>query len=166
MARRIGPWFAASLLSLLCACETTLRSGPRSIDAARAEAQAVQLVNDARTAAGLPALAVDPRLSRAARSQSETMRAKGSLSPDATSSVRHWGELRSRVEQAGYRPRVVRENVAGGEGLGLTELHTMLMESPKHKANILASDCRDMGAGVVFSNGRLYLTHVFAMPRE
>ena len=102
--------FAVPLI--FCGCNTTMRTGPTSIDAARAEAQAVQMVNEARTAAGLSRLTVDPRLARAAREQSETMRSKASFAADATEGVGHWGNLRKRVEKAGYSPRVVRENVA------------------------------------------------------
>ncbi len=156
--------FAAPLI--FCGCNTTMRTGPTSIDSARAEAQAAQMVNDARTAAGLSRLSVDPRLSRAARAQSETMRSKASFAADATEGVGHWGNLRKRVEQMGYSPRVVRENVAGGEGVGIAELHQMLLDSPKHRVNVLCTDCAEMGVGVVFSNRRLYLTQVFGAQRQ
>ena len=53
----------------------------------------------------------------------------------------------------------VAENV--GTGYTVRGVHRALMRSAPHRANILNRRMRQVGVGVVFSGGRLWVTEVF-----
>ena len=58
------------------------------------------------------------------------------------------GDASNRFERAGIVGTVVRENVA--RGYGPKGVHESLMNSPGHRANMLAEDVTHVGIGVVF----------------
>ncbi len=139
--------------------EPSLDDAPIS-DPAAAEQRLFALVNRDRTAAGLPALQWDPRAAEVARGHSEEMR--------ATKVVAHisprTGSAADRVRVAGIKTAVVLENVARAYGIG--EAHEGLMNSPGHRANILALAATNLGVGVVYGeevSGRreIFVTQVF-----
>ncbi|HVF76097.1 MAG TPA: CAP domain-containing protein [Acidimicrobiales bacterium] len=116
------------------------------------EAALASLVNGARAAAGLPALAVSGGLSDVARSHSASMAAAGD--------IYHSGALGSTVGTAVPNWTSVGENV--GVGATVAEVHAALMASGSHRANILG-DYNVLGVGVVRSaDGRLWVTELFA----
>ena len=115
------------------------------------EATLASLVNGARAAAGLPALAVSGGLSDAARSHSASMAASGT--------IYHSGALGSTVGSVIPDWTSVGENV--GVGSSVAEVHDALMSSGSHRANILG-DYNVLGVGVVASGGRVYVTELFA----
>jgi uncharacterized protein YkwD len=101
--------------------------------------------------AGARPLKADALLARAARSHSRDMVARhyfGHTSPGGSS-------LKSRVERTGWTRRridwVLAENLAWGVGsrAAPTAIVSAWMHSPPHRANLLRSDLRLAGFGVV-----------------
>jgi uncharacterized protein YkwD len=111
----------------------------------------VTRTNAARRAQGLPGYAVAADLAAVARRHSAEMAAKQSLyhNPNLGSEVSGW--------------QVVGENV--GTGGTVDSIHTAFMNSPAHRANILATDYTQIGVGTVTdANGRMWVTEVFRLP--
>lgn len=125
-----------------------------------AEKRLLALVNRDRATAGLPALQWDDRVAAVARSHSDEMR--------RTKNVAHisptTGSAADRVRAAKIKTAVVLENVARAYGVG--EAHQGLMNSPGHRANIMARAATHIGIGTVFGDevsGRreIFITQVF-----
>jgi uncharacterized protein YkwD len=111
----------------------------------------VTKTNAARRANGLPAYALASDLAAVARRHSQEMAAKQSLyhNPNLGSDVSGW--------------QVVGENV--GTGGTVDSIQTAFMNSPAHRANILAHDYTQIGIGTVTdANGRIWVTEVFRLP--
>ena len=130
-----------------------------AVPADEAEKRLLALMNRDRQAAGLPALLWDERVAQVARTHSEDMR--------KTKIVAHispaTGSAADRVKAAGIKTAVVLENVARAYGVG--EAHLGLMNSPGHRANILAAAATHVGVGVILGDeisGRreMFLTQV------
>lgn len=120
------------------------RLGPKvtSADVVRGN---FDLLNAEREARGLSILAWDDAAATVAKAHSEDMLANnfvGHVSP------RTGQDAGARFERAGIEGIVVRENVA--RGYGPKGIHESLMNSPGHRANLLASDITHVGIGVVF----------------
>lgn len=136
---------AALVFSLLVAV-------PAPVDASTsAEQDFVQRLNQERAARGLHQLTVRSDLRSVARSHSATMASQDRLhhNPSLGSDVSNWQRLS--------------ENVGVGPSVG--SLHTALMNSPGHRANILDRRVTEVGVGVVVRNGRIWVTQVFRLPR-
>jgi uncharacterized protein YkwD len=112
------------------------------------------LVNAERADAGLPALADNPQLRKAAEGMAARMVSEQFFShttPDGKNVV-------DRVEPTGYIPGsgdwVVGENLAWGSGALSTPQAIVngWMNSPGHKANILATDYKDVGLAVALGS--------------
>jgi len=111
----------------------------------------VSKANAERTSRGLPALRVATDLTAVAKHHSEDMAAKQSLyhNPNLGSEVSNW--------------QVVGENV--GDGGTVQSIHDAFMNSPEHRANILARDYTEIGIGTVTdANGIIWVTQVFRLP--
>jgi uncharacterized protein YkwD len=114
---------------------------------ARAYNRAVEcLVNEQRAAAGLPALAHDRRLARAARRYSSTMVREhffDHVSPEGST-------LGQRAHDAGYAGGTLGETLGWGEGDLATPsaIVAAWMASPPHHAVLLAGAFRRIGLGV------------------
>jgi len=137
----------AALVMVLMATPTVLGLTSSSASAANAglEAEFAQLTNSARSAAGLPPLAVDPALTTIAQGWSNVLLASGTLSHN-TNVV---GLLPAGWTHFG-------ENV--GEGPSAGSIQTAFMNSPEHKANILGPYSL-FGIGVdVRSDGTIFVT--------
>jgi uncharacterized protein YkwD len=125
-----------------------------------AERRLLALVNRDRQAAGLGALISDDRVTAVSRAHSEDMRKTkivAHISPTT-------GSAADRVRAAGIKTALVLENVARAYGVG--EAHAGLMNSPGHRANVLAPQATHIGIGVVLGDdvsGRreMFLTQVF-----
>ncbi|MCA9681121.1 MAG: hypothetical protein KC457_02930 [Myxococcales bacterium] len=102
------------------------------------------LLNEAREARGLPALAWDDRAAAVAAAHSADMVDNGFVGHVSPTT----GDASNRFERAGIVGTVVRENVA--RGYGPKGVHESLMNSPGHRANMLAEDVTHVGIGVVF----------------
>ncbi|HEY5944630.1 MAG TPA: CAP domain-containing protein [Kofleriaceae bacterium] len=130
------------------------------VTAEDAEKRLLALMNRDRLAAGLPALLWDDRVAAVSRAHSEDMRKTkivAHISPTT-------GSAADRTRAAGIKTAVVLENVARAYGVG--EAHAGLMNSPGHRANVLASSATHVGIGVVLGeevSGRreMFLTQVF-----
>ena len=121
------------------------------------EQVAYNLINQERSAHSLPALTLDPTLSRLARMKSRDMvenRYFAHASPT-------YGNVRTMLTNAGYSFRGAGENIAR---YGTIEkAHAGLMSSSGHRRNILSSAWTKVGVGVALdANGFVYLTQIFA----
>ena len=114
------------------------------------EAGFVSSVNAARRSAGRPTYAVSADLTSVARGWAQRMAAGASL--------RHNPSLAGQV--TGWR--FVGENVGVGYDVG--GLHRAFMNSPAHRANVLDSDFTQVGIGVAYGGGRLWVAEVFSKP--
>lgn len=148
----------AKLLLILLSVVPALAQAPADgrFDSA-AERELVRLLNQARADAGLPALAVDDRLTQAARQHSLLMAEKGALShqfPGEPPTVQ-------RLVATGIRFNAEGENVAFDSGAA-ADAHAGLMNSPPHRENILSPKYNAVGVGVVRKGELLYVTEDFA----
>ncbi len=121
-------------------------------------------LNRDRAAHGLPALQYDAKLADIGRSHSTDMRDHSffdHVSPTL-------GNLENRVDRAGYRNLVARENLA--EGPDVDQAEDGLLASPHHFENIMATDITHVGIGLVKGGVRdprnLTITQVFAHPTK
>jgi hypothetical protein len=151
-ARRLRSHHLAPL-ALALALLVTLLPAPAPAHAAvdgGAEGQFVSRLNQARAAAGLPALQVAGDLTAVARRHSERMAGQQSLhhNPNLGSDVSGWQK--------------VGENVGRGPSVGA--IHDAFIGSPAHRANILGGDWTEVGVGVVVRDGELWVTQVFRLP--
>lgn len=144
-------WLSSPLLIL------AQDSGPTSSQFdASGEAQIVNLINQARTQHGLTPLAVDDRLTEAARKHTELM-------------VRHAALSHQLEGEPAPQTRVNNEGVssdAQGENVDLNQTvagaHDALMHSPPHRANILDPDYNAIGVGVIRAGDKVWVTEDFA----
>ncbi|MFE0367999.1 CAP domain-containing protein [Streptomyces tendae] len=124
---------------------------------ARTTAEVVDLTNRERTAAGLPALAVDARLTTAAQAHSADMVARDFYSHTDPDGGKPW----DRAAAAGAARRTVGENIACGQR-SPADVVEGWMNSPGHRANVLKSDFTHIGVGLA-GGGRAgtYWTQLF-----
>jgi hypothetical protein len=111
----------------------------------------VAKANAERQARGLRPYVVKSDLAAVAARHSARMAAKNSLyhNPNLDSEVSNW--------------QVVGENV--GDGGSVDSIHTAFMNSPAHRANILATDYTEIGIGTATdSRGVIWVTQVFRLP--
>jgi uncharacterized protein YkwD len=109
--------------------------------------EVVRLVNDDRTAAGLPALTVDPVLGATAQTWAEQLADAGQLShdPNLTSVPTRWRKL---GENVGYGPEPV-------------IIQEAFRASPSHAANVFDHEAQHIGVGVAFADDRIYVVQRF-----
>ncbi len=110
---------------------------------AEMEAQMVALVNAERAKVGLPALKVDPELTRLARLKSADMIANNYFSHTSPT----YGSPFDMMKKAGVTYTYAGENLAGAPTLAIA--HESLMQSPGHRANILRKEFTAIGIGIV-----------------
>jgi len=127
------------------------------------EQELLAILNQERIRHGLSPLDTDEALTRIAREHSHNMAQQGILSHDLPS-----GNLQIRLNHAGYVYEAARENLASARTVVMA--HKALLKSPSHKSNILATDVTRVGIGIVHypypCDGYLYITEIFATPRE
>ena len=119
------------------------RLGPKvtSADVVRGN---FDLLNAERESRGLPALAWDDHAAAVAKAHSQDMADNGFVGHVSPTT----GDAAARFERARIQGTVVRENVA--RGYGPKGIHESLMNSPGHRANLIAEDVTHVGIGVVF----------------
>lgn len=111
----------------------------------------VEAINASRASlAGAEALQVQGDLARVAADHAAAMAAKGSIhhNPSLGQQVTGW--------------EVVGENV--GVGPDVDTLHRAFLDSPSHRANLLDGRYREVGVGIVRTNGLLWVVEVFRKP--
>ena len=123
---------------------------------AAGEKQVVELINQERSREGLQPLAVDERLTQAARKHTELMVKRKALSHQFEDEPSP--QMRSVDEN--LRSDRLAENVA--LEMDVAGAHAILMNSPPHRANILSPNYNAVGVGVMRSGDRVYVTEDFA----
>ncbi|MDQ3756835.1 MAG: CAP domain-containing protein, partial [Actinomycetota bacterium] len=120
-----------------------------------AAARILVLMNEERSARGLPPLAVRPDVSAISAPHSEDMAAKGTIwHNDAYFTA----AVKDRLDA-----RLLGENVA--RNTDIDDAHRRLMNSPGHRANILDARFTIVGLAVYDDGwGNLYVTQNFVQP--
>ncbi|MFU8794626.1 MAG: CAP domain-containing protein [Dethiobacteria bacterium] len=122
------------------------------------EQQMINLINEARKNAGLPALQINSKLTSAARAKSKDMVNNNYFSH--TSPV--YGDLSSLLKRFSISYRAAGENLAMNSNGSVTAAHNSLMGSTGHRANILNSRFSYVGVGIYTKNdGTHYYTQIF-----
>ena len=106
------------------------------------EEAVARLVNRERAVRGLPPLVVDVRLAAAAAAHAADLARRGVSGHEGADG----SGPAQRADAAGYAWRVIAENVAAGQPDATTAVAAW-MRSPGHRANVLATDVRHVGAG-------------------
>ncbi len=104
------------------------------------------LANADRSERGLAPLELDAPLGAVAEAHSVDMRDNGFVGHTSPTT----GVAADRVKRAGIRTAVVRENL--GRGYSAEEVHSGLMQSPAHRANLLDPDVTHVGIGIAISD--------------
>ncbi|MFC5730380.1 MULTISPECIES: CAP domain-containing protein [Nocardioides] len=121
------------------------------------ETRVLQLTNRHRSAKGCAPLRARYSLRRSARTHTKTMARHNEMSHQLPGEPR----FSIRITRAGYRSwRLVAENVARGFD-SPEEVVKAWLASPGHRRNMLNCRLRDLGVGVVVSNGQLWWTQNF-----
>ena len=108
----------------------------------KVERTLLQVMNEARTARGLPRLRVDTRLQKAARAHSRDMIRRGYFAH---------GAFGRRLDRFGVRGSIMAENLAASTGrqLRVRQIVRQWLRSPGHRANLLGPSFRRVGIGAV-----------------
>ncbi len=120
------------------------------------EAILLDATNRDRASAGLPAYQWDESLAASSRKHAEWMAQRRTLSHQFPGEA----SLEDRATQSGARFSVLAENVA--EGPTVSGLETQWMNSPPHRANILADDMNAIGIAVVQSGNTFFAVEDFS----
>lgn len=121
-----------------------------------AEQYLFQSINQERAAAGLPALAWNAHLDRAALQHAQQMRSARAISHQ----FRGEPDLSARAAAAGTHFSRVAENVATSGSV--LQMHDSLMQSQHHRENILDPRVNTVGIAVVASGPQLWGVEDFA----
>ena len=125
------------------------------------EEQIVMLVNDARTAQGLAVLRINPLLTRTALSHSQDQATQRLLTHDGSDGT----EVADRVTKAGYKWRIVGENVLLQHEQDAGEAFLGWWSSPPHQKNMMNQEFQEIGvAFAIDTDGAYYYTMVLATP--
>ncbi|MDX3456483.1 CAP domain-containing protein [Streptomyces sp. ME02-8801-2C] len=111
-------------------------------DLERTAAEVIELTNRERARAGLPPLASDALLARAAQAHSTDMVARAFYSHTGPDGSQPW----DRAAAAGSTRRTIGENIACGQR-SAAEVVEGWMNSPGHRANILKREFTHIGIG-------------------
>lgn len=114
-------------------------------DLSAVRSQMLSRLNEERATAGLPALQMDALLNLAAQGHANDMYNRAyyaHMSPEGT-------DVLMRVEQTGYAPQVVAENIAKNQ-FSVTEVMDSWMNSKNHRENILSSGVTEIGIGLAY----------------
>lgn len=134
---------------------TTSALATTTLTTAQFEARLVALTNDRRAKVGCVALRANTALVTAARRHTLRMVEAGQLSHR----VAREASLATRIERAGYTNwRLLGENIAWGRGLTPSGVFSLWIKSAPHRANIQNCRFRDVGYGVRYSGGAVWVT--------
>jgi len=128
------------------------------------ERKLLELVNEERTKANLPALRPHPLLFKAARGHSANMAKQRKMEH-----ILDGKRPSQRVEAAGYDWGKVTENLvtADQSDVPLERIVKEWMDSKIHRENILMKDVTETGLGIAKNaKDEIYYTQVFARPRK
>jgi len=120
------------------------------------EQEAGNLLNSDRSRYDLPALAIDPALSRIARIKSQDMLTNGYFAHTSPT----YGDVRDMLTHFGYPYSAAGENIARYGSL--QKAQAALLSSPGHRKNIMSTAYDKVGIGIALtSEGHVYLTQIF-----
>lgn len=154
---------ALLLLAILAsACEgiSSPTEPDRWLTTSEIENHLVALANHARRSAGIrPDLVTEIALAGVARRHSEDMRDRGYLGHDSPEGT----TLRQRLEQAGIDFSRAGENLVQVTRVAdpADFAHSLLMDSQRHRANILDDRFSLVGVGVARSAETFWVTEIF-----
>jgi len=106
----------------------------------------VQLINQARTGAGLPALSVNPQLAAAAQAHSIDMACYSLLSHTGSDG----STIQQRIAASGYASSYSLEMIYGGYGAYPQTAFSWWMKDPTHNAVIFNTSITEIGAGYAY----------------
>ena len=162
MSRRLGTasllaasLLAASLLAAVGLGAAVSIAEAQDFDGAGEQAM-LERINALRAEQQLAAVVRLPTLDAVARAHSAEMARNGALAHVSTET----GSPEDRVRNAGVDASGLSENVALHSDAALA--HEALLQSPPHRANMLAPGVTHVGLGVVRTEGGAYVTQVFA----
>jgi len=140
-------------------------SAPTRVEARSTSAgeEIVARTNAERQKLGLPALARNAALMRAAQLQANQMAALNKMEHDLPGAT--YPSPDDRLDAVGYRMSASGENVAEGYPSPKAVVAGW-MTSPGHRENIVSTTFTEMGAAVATArNGRTFYAQVFGRPR-
>lgn len=151
VARTVATLLAVTVGLMLLSTAPASAQATRPTDPTVAEAQFVQLLNQARSGKGLAPLQVHPNLVRDARAWSAVMAPQN-----------RWVHTTTLGEETGRSlPNWRRAGENVGRGWEVQDLHNTFVNSPSHYANMMG-DFDYVGIGVVYTSDRTYVTVRFA----
>jgi uncharacterized protein YkwD len=154
----VRPFAPALLLCALAVPAAAQRPAAR-FTVSKDERALLDLTNKERLSAGLPALALSEKLTRAARAHSANMARQGQLCH-----ILDGKGPADRLRDAGYRGSACGENCAQGQR-SPAEAVRCWVASPGHRATLLNGAYTETGFGVARgADGQPYYTQVFAAP--
>ncbi|MCF8476675.1 MAG: CAP domain-containing protein [Pseudolabrys sp.] len=124
------------------------------------EAAAASMISGYRANNGLPAVTLDPELTRMAQGQAEIMAKRDKLDHAAGK------PFVTRLRAAGYDAKTAAENIGAGYHT-LAEAFSGWRDSPSHKANMLLKGTTRVGIAAVYtprSKYKVYWAMIVAEP--
>ena len=124
------------------------------------DAAAASMISGYRSNNGLPAVTLDPELTRLAVAQAEIMAKRDKLDHNAGK------PFAGRLKASGYNAKTAAENISAGYHT-LAEAFSGWRDSPPHKANMLLKGATRMGIAAVYtpsSKYKVYWTLILAEP--
>jgi uncharacterized protein YkwD len=146
----------------VCCLQALGGDDKKKLELGTSEKELLALTNQERKKRDLPLLGVDALLCKLARGHSANMakQAKPEHVLDGKSPF-------DRLRDAGYQYQFAGENVAFGLNYTTAEIFEGLMESPKHRDNIVHKQFTHIGVGTFKDKeGTIWYTQVFARPKE
>lgn len=113
------------------------------------DAAAASMISGYRANNGLPAVALDPELTRLAQAQAEVMAKRDKLDHAAGK------PFNTRLKASGYDAKAAAENISAGYHT-LAEAFSGWRDSPPHRANMLLKGATRMGIAAVYTPGSKY----------
>ena len=145
LAALVAAAFLATTVGILAAPAPVAAWTPNTYSAA-AEAELVQLTNQARASAGLPALVVDSTLTSIARGRSKDMIVRDYFSHDIPGGTNVFDIIQAR----GYCFKLAGENIGwitADDATAAQGVQSMFMNSSGHRANIMGKTWDRIGIG-------------------
>ncbi len=119
------------------------------------DAAAASMISGYRSNNSLPAVTLDPELTRLARGQAEIMAQRDKLDHNAGK------PFIGRLKASGYDARTAAENIGAGYHT-LAEAFSGWRDSPPHKANMLLKGATRMGIAAVYTPKSKYKVYLGA----
>ena len=123
---------------------------------------AASMISGYRSNNGLPAVTLDPELTRLAQAQAEIMAKRDKLDHNAGK------PFVGRLKASGYDAKTAAENISAGYHT-LAEAFSGWRDSPPHKANMLLKGATRMGIAAVYtpsSKYKVYWALILAEPDD